>query len=75
MRRDFFLGAGALFLAIAIVGLLVYSNFPGSAEVVRGVFFVTLTVFPAVVGAAFFLFAAADWYVTRRALRHEHHHG
>src|SRR4051812_25912971 len=73
MRRDFFFGAGALLLAVAIVGLLVASNFPGSAEVVRGIFFVTITVFPAVVGVVFFLIGAAEWYVDRRASRLEHH--
>lgn len=65
MRSDYFLGFGAILLSIAIFGLILGSNFPGSAETVRGIFFVTLTLAPAVIGMLLMGLGAAQWYLER----------
>lgn len=65
MRSDYFFGAGALLLAVAIVALLIDSNFPGTAETARGIFLVTLMLAPAVVGMTLMAFGAVQWYLER----------
>lgn len=67
VRSDYFLGFGAILLSIAIFGLLLGSNFPGSAETVRGIFFVTLTLAPAVVGMILMALGGAQWYLEQSA--------